>query len=176
MDKLEEYKLLEEDKRRNIRLKIKSEAKNLCSQVVNTSIEYKEELLQLEKDNNKLRKENEYLSTIKINLETQKEMLSEEIKEKNKRIKNLIKCIAPEQICFNCQHSLNCEFHLCVYCQNRVCGCCIYFCEANNNCSVIICSLCDKDFDNCPKHTDIFTEEKKQELISFYEINRFKKY
>jgi hypothetical protein len=170
---------MDESEREDIRKKIKGEAINLCTQVVNTSIEYKEELLRLEKDNSRIRRENNYFKKIKTNLENQNKTLVKELKEKDKKIEKLIKRIGPNKICFNCTHSLDCgNLALCIYCKNWLCECCVSCCEEIKDgkfCPIFICSFCVRDFDKCPKHTpNTFID--KEELVTFYEKNRFKKY
>ena len=170
------------DKREEIRTNIKSPAKNLCTYVVNTCIEYKEELLKLEADNFKLKRKNKNLKNKIKNLQEQNDILLDEFIESQNRITKLIEKYGADNICYNCDHSLDCgDIFLCVYCKKWVCSCCISFCREemgfeNNGdikyCNISICKSCNKTHSKCPDHLE-YDKKLALELISYYHNNRF---
>ena len=169
----------------NIRDKIKSPAKDLCTYVVNTCVEYKEELLKLEKENLKLKRKNKYLKNINKNLQEQNDILTEEFINSQNRITDLIEKFGVSNLCYNCDHFLDCrDIYLCVYCKKWVCSCCIFFCrqeigfEENGDtkyCNVSICEFCNKSHLNCPSHypEDQLNKTLALELMEYYKNNRY---
>ena len=160
------------EERLNTRKRIRSDANNLVEYVVKTTIEYKEELEQLEKDNKKLTRKNKYMKTDIQKKNEVIEILEEELERKANRINTLIASIGESKICYICSHSL-CDPNLCVYCQKWVCECCRGWCAHNdeNNCIVQICEECSIENDKCPEHCN----DKNSELMKYYKENRFKR-
>ena len=168
---------------KDLRNRMKADATNLQTYVVNTCIEYKEELLQLEKDNLKLTRKNKNLKNKNKNLEEQCNFLMEELEHAQERIKNFIQRIGSNNICYNCDHFVECGgIYLCVYCQKWICSCCVEFCQKDLgtyengekiNCNICICISCFQTKDKCPKDND---DENAESLMSYYKENRNKKY
>lgn len=162
------------DNRLNTRKRIRSDATNLAEYVVKTTIEYKQELLELERDNRKLERRNKYMkNTIKKNEETIG-ILNEEVEMKNIRLNELIRTLGENKVCYTCSHSL-CDPSLCVYCQKWVCDCCRSWCDYgidsdNKRCYVNICSSCSIDNNKCPKHSD---DEEALKLHEYYDENKY---
>ena len=174
-----------EEKRKEIRERIKSPAKDLCTYVVNTCVEYKEELLKLEKDNLNLERENKNLNNKIETLVEQNSLLMEELMENQERINKMIKRFNPENVCYNCDHFLHCrESFLCIYCKKWVCICCINYCKEiigfnkyneRVDCSISICESCYKTREKCPNHTNL-NKELSIELHEYFNKNRYKVY
>ena len=159
--------------REDIRKKIKADATNLCTLVVNTACEYKEEIIQLEKDNNKLGRKNKHLIKTNNNLTEQNEILLEELHQSQKRIKKLIERLGGTNLCYNCDHYIDCKISsLCVYCQEKVCLCCIKTCTSEDDCRIVICLSCVKTHTLCPEHN---RTEFSEDLLSYYRENKFKR-
>jgi cell division protein FtsB len=165
MDQTIEIKtqLKTEKERLEIRKRIRADAANLCEYVVKTSIEYKEELIRLEKDNQKLKKKNKYLKNTINNLKNNNNFLCEEIDSKNK---NLIKILGCNEVCFNCNHLVSCKKSkfLCSMCLQWMCSCCIDYC-LQNECLNKVCNSCSSE---CFLHSN-FSEEIKKELLDEYQ-------
>ena len=169
----------------NIRDKIKSPATDLCSYVVNTCIEFKEELLKLEKENLELVRKNEHLKIVNSNLVEQNRMLLEELEISQNRICEMIKRFGINNVCYNCDHFLDCgDNYLCIYCKKWVCNCCTEFCRQKLGtdrhgddicCSITLCDSCANTHNRCPSHSDL-NEELVKELTSYYKENRFRKF
>jgi len=184
---MEEEELEEnnEENRKEIRTKIKSSATNLCTYVVNTCIEYKQELLKLEEDNKKLKRKNKNLKKQNKNLSEQNDILNDEFIESQNRINKLIEKFGITNVCYNCDHFLDCrDIYLCVYCKKWVCSCCIFFCreelgfEDNGEikyCNISICKSCDKTHSKCPLHINL-NKELTNELMEYYQNNKGKKF
>jgi hypothetical protein len=138
----------------------------------------------LEKDNAKLNRKNKNLKLQNENLQEQNNLLIEELEISQKRLRKFIKRFSPHNICYSCDHFLDCgDIYLCVYCKKMVCSCCINFCrkevglEDNGDikyCNISICSFCESTHDKCPSHMDM-PEELRQELLNYYSENKFKK-
>ena len=161
------------EERLNTRKRIRSDAHNLAEYVVKTTIEYKEELEQLEKDNKYLTRKNKYMKTDIYKKNEIIEILEEELERKANRINSLIASIGESKICYICAHSL-CDPNLCVYCQKWVCECCRGWCSHNDDersCIVQICSECSIENNKCPEHCDF----KNIELMNYYKENRYKR-
>lgn len=159
--------------REDIRKKIKASATNLCTLVVNTACEYKEELIQLEMDNVKLTRKNKHLVKINNNLTEQNEILLEQLHQSEKRVRKLIERLGGNNLCYNCDHYIECKISsICVYCQERVCLCCIKTCESGKECSIVICLSCIKTHPICPLHNETSHSE---ELLNYYRENKFKR-
>jgi hypothetical protein len=157
--------------RSEIRKKIKEDARNLCTYVVNTCCEYKTEIMQLEKDNEVLNKKNKHLKNVNTNLIEQNEILLEELENAEKRIRKLIEKLGEENLCYNCDHFLDCNLaSLCVYCQKWVCICCTKDCDVLD-CRVLICRECFKTHSLCPSHKEV---EGGSSLLQYYKDHKFK--
>ena len=164
----EEIKMNREEVRKNI----KSNARNLCEYVVKTTIEYKEELLNLEEDLLAAKRKNIKLENSNSNLKEQNDILMEQLVESDTRIHNLIERLG-SKFCYNCDHFLDCDKYLCVYCQQHYCSCCIRVCPEvtiDNYCNFLICSNCKIKYEKCPTHKNI----QDPELLAYYFENRFK--
>ena len=159
--------------REEIRKNIKSNARNLCEYVVKTSIEYKEELLNLECDILNVKKKNKNLKKFNRNLKEQNDILIEELIEKEKRIQKLINKLGSDNICSICDHFIECFGHLCVYCQTKVCSCCLKICSEGDEefCNIFFCSSCSITHNKCPIHFNL-EEPLATELLSYYEENK----
>jgi hypothetical protein len=165
-------KKCKEMERLEIRKKIRADATNLCTYVVNTCCEYKEEIIELEKDNGILLKKNKYLKNLNKNLEEQNEILVAELENAQKRVNKLIEKLGKNNLCHNCDHFLDCNIaSLCVYCQKWVCMCCSKDCD-NLDCTILLCTNCSSSHPLCPKHDE--TISNKDDLLNFYRENKFK--
>lgn len=172
------------DKRLLIREKIRSEAKDLITKVVNTAIEYKTELLSLEADNKNLHIENTHLQNINKSLENKNNLLIDEINNLRNRLDNLINIMGTKNMCYNCHHNIDCgERYLCVYCQKYVCPCCNRWCKHEINgilyvengisieqkeCLVNICKSCFKNNIYCPEHNANFSGNIEEKMEFFH--------
>ena len=156
--------------RKQIRENIKSDARNLCEYVVKTTIEYKEELLKLEEDLLLSENENKNLERINLNLKEQNDFLTDEYVNMEYRLRTLIEKIG-NKICYKCDHFLDCDRHLCVYCKQWFCSCCIRTCKKNDEiyCNLLMCSNCLSIKGSCPDHEKV----KDQKLIDYYLENRY---
>ena len=167
------------NEREAIREKIRADAINLQTLVVNTACEYKEELMKLEKDilkvgkrNKKVKRKNKQLKKIQKQLEEQNNFLMEELEASQKRIRKFLKKFNKKNLCYNCDHFFDCgDTYLCVYCQKWVCFCCTNKCE-EDNCITQICNSCFKTRSICPRTDD---SEISKELMCYYKTNFFKK-
>ena len=159
------------EKRLNTRKRIRSDADNLAEYVVKTSIEYREELNQLEKDNKKLARKNKHLKTEVKKKNEIIEILEEELERKSNQVNHLISSIGSTKTCYICSHSL-CDPNLCVYCQKWVCECCLGYCkhrEDGRSCITTICGDCSIENNKCPKHS----YNQDEELMEYYEQNKY---
>ena len=155
-----------------IRKKIRADATNLCTLVVNTCCEYKEEIMELEKDNAILKKKNEYLKSLNRNLTEQNETLIQELENAQKRLNKMIEKFGKNNLCYNCDHFLDCNLaSLCVYCQKWVCVCCSKDCD-NLDCRILLCTHCASSHPLCPKHDPSIIGGA--DLLDFYRQNKFK--
>jgi hypothetical protein len=194
----EERKNIKEN-REDIRRKIKSKATDLCTYVVNTCVEYKEELIKLEKDNLKLTRKNMNLEKEIINLKEQNEVLYSELLTNQDRVTEIIKRFGVNNICYNCDHFLECgNFYLCIYCKKWICDCCIDFCRGRLEkegkeekeekdalkdevyCNISICDSCYLIYEKCPSHLEPnerlnegLTDELCFELNEYYRKNKY---
>ena len=188
---LEKYKMEEQnkeeqrDQREEIRKEIKRDARNLCTYVVNTCVEYKEELLQMEVDVQNLKADNKNLEGVNreinrnlsdlkriiTNLREENLLLYTEYENSQSRIRNIIERFGSGNMCYNCDHFVDCgDIYLCVYCQKWVCKCCVNSCTEENSCPILICSSCQQTHPKCPSHTPGIT--KMEELITYYINNK----
>ncbi len=159
--------------REEVRRKIKANATNLCTLVVNTACEYKEEIIQLEKDNVKLTRKNKQLLKINNGLTEQNEILLAELHKSEKRMRKMIERLGGNNLCYNCDHYIDCKISsICVYCQERVCLCCIKTCDSPDDCNIVICSSCVETHPTCPQHHHT---EFSEQLLSYYRENKFKR-
>lgn len=163
-----------ENTRENIRHRIKSPATDLCTKVVNTCVEYKQELIELEAENLELKRKNKNLKAVNNNLKEQNDMLMGELMSVQDRLINVMNKFNPENICYNCDHFLDCTLvYQCSYCQKKVCECCIQTCSSEF-CRIHICSSCFKTHEMCPQHYEL-PEEVREELMKIYTAaNRYK--
>ena len=173
-----------EEKREEIRREIKRDARNLCTYVVNTCVEYKEELLRLEEDirrleteKRKLEKKNQKLkrdmrnnNDILTNLREENLLLYIEYENSQTRIRNMIERFGANNMCYNCDHFVDCgDTYLCVYCQKWVCKCCINPCVNDNSCSILICSSCQQTHPKCPQHK---SDKYSEDLMEYYTYHK----
>ena len=170
-----------EEKRAEVRRRMKMDAKDLCSLVVGTACEYKEELMKLEEENNSLKSKIRHVKDINKNLQEQNENLLEEFHKAQKRIRKLIKKFGKKKLCYNCDHLIDCNYSLCVYCQKWMCECCVNICDYNKQdevkhgefkCHTLICNSCYNTHPLCPEH---HYTPLSNELLQYYLENRFKK-
>ena len=158
--------------REQVRKNIKADARNLCEYVVKTACEYKEELYNMEEDILKLEKKIHNSQNIIANLKEQNEILTDEYINMEYRLRRLIERLG-SKLCYRCDHFLDCDQHLCVYCHQWFCSCCIRVCPEGDDekyCGFLICADCLEKQEKCPTHNNI----KDEKLIRYYLENRYK--
>lgn len=176
-----------EEERVNIRKRIKGPATNIQTQIVNICSEYRDELTQLEKDNKKLKADNDNLTELYKRSQKSSELLRKEYRKRLRLKKNQYrqareayrqsrkryqrKIAFTGEICYRCSHGLDCYSSLCIYCQKYVCRCCNDWCSGNG-CYKHMCKTCFEDNGtHCPEHNPNISEEEKKTLLEYYTNN-----
>ena len=134
---------IERKRRQKLRQEMRTDTNCIARYVVETCIEYRAELNQMESDNKRLKRDNDDLVAKNKVLVSSLEHITAQVTELTK---NAVRC-------YVCRHEFNCDVaYLCCYCLEWVCNCCKKWCKSNcySQASCKICS--EKNDGSCFEH------------------------
>jgi len=148
--------------------------------VIETCIDYRTELDQLELENKRLKATNETLVAHNQTLVKTLESVAS-LKDLLKYHQQVVTMSAKGKkniVCPLCGHVFTCNTpDLCSYCQRWYCPCCVSTSCSTAACAlyVNICRTCRVEYEGqCPNHTDKLVEAEKMALVAYYRSNRWK--
>jgi len=166
---------IDRKRRLDVRNAMRRETASVQDYVIESCIDYRQELKVLEAENKRLKTSNTLLAAQNQALLDARKKNDELLTFHRKVLKQARRAQRPNKECALCDHPLACQKSLCVYCQQWMCQCCRRWCNCKGPCTVTMCKQCSaKEQRECPKHNAAWIEsERGRALMTYYEEHKY---